>query len=291
MARHLIVTCGTSQTDRKKLEEIEASCTPDAWKQLNQYLFGSTAGKRGGITGSPAGINDVCFREVTGVVKKKDGTLTNDGISAKTLAEGLKSRWGDIGKFIGNDRNPFGAEICTLFKTTHCHPAAFEPTSDTVTLLYSDTLPGAFCAGVLYLMLTDSGVFAMPLASVIGTRIPELYEEPRDVDLAEENTRSCVLEARKEDRENIYVISGGFKSIIPTLTTYALIYEEDIYYLFERSKDLRKLTPLAEVISPDKRRRWLFSRDREVGSNQVQVTIRVRTGTGPKPNPTDNPSI
>ena len=108
----------------------------------------------------------------------------------------------------------------------------FLPATDSVVLLYSDTCSGAFCAGVLYRLLTQ--VYNLPQGTIACQKIDELRERPRAgmEQVAENNTRRALLEGRKEGVQNIFVMTGGFKSTLPILTIIALVHNDHIYYLF-----------------------------------------------------------
>ena len=108
---------------------------------------------------------------------------------------------------------------------------------------------------------------------------------------AEDHTRIALLKARKEQEgiEDIFVMTGGFKSTIPILTVIALVYEIPVYYLFERSKELRPVDPQATVQSSN---RWwqfrLLQWKRE--NDETSVILTVKTGTETTPPTPESPT-
>ena len=292
MSRNLIVTCGTSQIEKRKLNCIIKQEGREAHRKL--YPLKDYAKKV--LEATSEGISDNYFQQVIG---KSEGNPTEQAKHCQTLVDALVNQWPNIDKVIGTRYNPFGAEISTLAKMAKQGPRkrdnpsefeepVFNPQQDKIVLLYSDTLPGAFCAGIFYKLLTHSDTWSIPPNHVDAKRIAELREEPRNVMEAEYNLCKALLGARKEQDEiqNLFVMTGGFKSIVPTLTVYALIYFDDIYYLFERSKELRRLNLPGEVRLESKNRWWHFGRKQSKSGSKRIVTIEVDTGTG---QPTSSP--
>ncbi len=279
MVRHLIVTCGTSQIEEKRIQKArEAALTGKSGKdkEVERKAWEKWQNYPKKLLEATEGIDNNAFLQITGQAKSAGGQLTEDGQYCEVLLNGLIKKWSDMEKVVGTDSNPFGAEISTLYKMEK--ESLFTSAEDSVVLLYSDTLSGAFCAGMLYRLMT--GAYKMPPANVTPIRIPELREKPRNVAAAEDNTRIALLEARKEDAENTFVMTGGFKSSIPILTVIALLWGDSIYYLFERSKELRHVNPQATAQS-----RWwqsLISQWKKQDDETI-VTLTVKTGRGTAP--------
>ena len=267
MARNIIVTCGTSQIEGEKLDIISKYAERgfcDRAKNIRK------AGKEG--------ITDGCFGDFI------DET-TKDGSYCKEMADILAAKWDAIDEYIGEEGNPFGAEICTLYKMTQEKPSAFEPGMDQIAILYSDTEPGAFCAAILYNLLTHNNAFRMSLERIKHKRISKLREVPVDVSEAEKNVREALFRARNDEVPNAFVMTGGFKSIIPMLTICAIVNDDPIYYLFERSDELRCLILRNQVeVLEEGRWRSFWTRHSSKGSKKV-VIIEVETGTGTPPPP------
>lgn len=284
MPRNLIVTCGTSQIEQRRLQKAkdaalinkvikEKRSEEKTWQSLFEYTEN--------VQKPAQGIDDQFIQQL--ISQQTGKQLTGEGQFCKTLSDGLVRRWGKINDDIGKLDNPFGAEISTLHKMKTTSPSFFDPATDSVVLLYSDTGGGAFCAGVLYHLLTHQQVYAMPQNNITCKRIPELREEPRNVVVAEDETRKALLRARKKQEgiKNIFVMTGGFKSTLPILTVIAVLYGEPIYYLFERSKELRHVDPQATAQSS-----WWLSliaqrktqKDERTGQTSVILTVSTDVG-------------
>jgi len=282
MVRHLIVTCGTSQIEEKRIQKaMEAALAGKSGKDLSteRKTWEKWQNHRKKLLEATEGIDNNAFLQITGKISAAGGQLTEDGQYCEILLSGLIKKWSEMKTVVGTDNNPFGAEISTLYKMEK--KSLFTPAKDSVVLLYSDTLSGAFCAGVLYRLLTK--VYKMPPANLtLPARIPELREKPRNVVDAEDNTRIALLEARKEDAENMFVMTGGFKSSIPILTVIALLKGDPIYYLFERSDTLRQVDPQATVQSANRWWQFLVPQRKEQ-NDETSVTLTVKTGKGIAP--------
>jgi pyridoxal biosynthesis lyase PdxS len=50
-----------------------------------------------------------------------------------------------------------------------------------------------------------------------------------------------ILKSRWLGKDNVFVVTGGFKSLLPAATLYAMVFEMPIYYLFEKSDKLWQL--------------------------------------------------
>lgn len=219
MSRHLIVSCGTSQIEKEGL--------------LGRLsLQQKTLDYCRGLENDHKPINE----ETPDVLDKR--------IEYKDLIGNLVNKWNDLLRLIGTRNNPFGAEVSTLAKMKEENK--FDPTSDSVVGLYSDTMGGAFCAAILRGLLIHSSTWNMTPGCVTLKRVPELREDPDKPEKAEENLCAYIVESLEEEK-SVLVVTGGFKSGIPFFTTVALEYNVPMFYLFERSKNLRRLIPPAEV--------------------------------------------
>lgn len=240
MSRHLIVSCGTSQIEERKLKQVGLNKTNRDWcaKLVEDH----------------ASIND----ETPDALNPQATILVSRLVAAEKWNNLMKR---EKPKFIGSPNNPFGAEISTLAKMHQ--DGRFNPDNDTATLLYSDTKAGAFCVAVLRGLLTHDDTWKMPLNRVmLPVRVPMLREEiaESDAERAEENLCNCIVRARSKESENCLVVTGGFKSAIPFFATVALIFGDPMYSLFERSEALRCLNLPREVRdaldSPEPGSRW-----------------------------------
>lgn len=156
------------------------------------------------------------------------------------------------------DPDLLGAEISTM--------ALMEKEEDlkwrengTLVLLASDTQMGKFARNILYDILTQ--IYEIPESRIkpdakdldTSLVIHNLTDNPPDqlhVNHALENLATVMknqLVGRSVEENNsprnIAVISGGFKSIIPCMTTLSLIYGFPLVYRFENSNQLQSVQP------------------------------------------------
>jgi len=278
-SRNIIVTCGTSQVEAAKVAYVLRKAREvrlPSWTAAREYLRNLQ------MTKSPA---------------QWDTWWRNDPDAcaySQVFADVLAACWEQIGNLddlIKNERNFFGAEISTLYKMFQESPPVFNPRRDRLVLLYSDTQIGAFCVSILWRLLIHEQAWKMRGEQIAIERVPELREEPTDAQAAERELVQAILDNHQEDGCNAFVITGGFKSVIPIITVYALVYGDDLYYLFEKSTQLLKLTLPAEVHSPNGL--WLtLRRQLRRHKDQRWVRIGVRTGgPGTVPSEPDDPPL
>lgn len=269
----MIVTCGTSQIAKEKFSYIE--------KLIKGSDLGSISESIDKLQKSDddRGIDDEYIKRVIGEKNQDSGDKTDEEINCDEMVNLLIQCWSIIDSKIGTDFNPFGAEISTLFKMQKS--SVFNPAQDEIVLLYSDTKAGAFSAGVLYKLLLK--VWDMSPPKVKYERIPKLKEIPIDVSEAEKNVEEALFNSRNDQIENVFVMTGGFKSVIPMLTICAFVNNDDIYYLFEKSRELRKLIlPKGKKNTKSGYRILNIISKHEIGTRKIN-TIEFETGVGDTP--------
>ncbi len=214
MPRQLIVSCGTSQIDEKKLNKADLSFS--AKRDIKD------------VKGNE--VDDEAYNRFS----RKD--------YANELILKLVSRWNVLPAIVGNDNNPFGAEISTLAKMQE--EGIFDPSHDSVVILYSDTEKGSLCAGIVYHLLMESS-WTVADARITLVRVTGLREDMGDQQRAAQAERSlcdCIRDSLRPN-QSILVVTGGFKSVIPFFTAFALVYGVPMFYLFEASSNLRSIKP------------------------------------------------
>lgn len=268
MARNIIVTCGTSQIELGKFNIIrEHVNSGDRLNELND-ISKYTCGLEG--TDHPVALFDNAIGE-----KETHGT------HCKNLVDILCDLTKYLSTKIGTDYNPFGAEISTLH--TMCKEVVFDPAQDSIKLLYSGTNKGAFAAAVLHNLLAK--IYNLTSEKIEACCIKELREEPMSAEEAESQTQAHLLAARDDNLKNIFVMSGGFKSIIPTLTLCAITRNDPVYYLFEKSKELMYFS-LAKAAARKSGLFWKKPEIREENGKEfevyeIQVPVSNLNGAGP----------
>jgi len=121
---------------------------------------------------------------------------------------------------------------------------SFMPDRDHVTLLWSDTLAGAFCASTVRQFLLEKK-WIRDSAHLSAIRIEGLKEQVEfgKAEVVDGNIRKAledaVLHAPPVDK-HVIVYSGGFKSLIPMLTLFGQANQINLYCLFENSTILRR---------------------------------------------------
>ncbi|QQS46600.1 MAG: hypothetical protein IPM66_22320 [Acidobacteriota bacterium] len=214
MPRHLIVSCGTSQIDKNKLGskgfKLPASLIRDCSKlEFNKDLIDDNSIKS--------------FASVSEVIQVRDSLI---------------KCWGEMSDMAGKPNNPFGAELSTLEQMKK--KGWFDPDNDSITVLYSDTKIGAYCAAILDAVLKQGWQMD---GRVYLKRILDWKEDPKDAGESEKNLCQSVLASIKQHNNansDLYlVVTGGFKSMIPFFTLIALKKDLEMYYLFEDTANLR----------------------------------------------------
>lgn len=232
MPRHLIVSCGTSQIEKAIIHSRRLCLDSDA-------------------------IRDI--RSLRSTALNNDNELTNIANRSETraLIAALVNVWSRLNPEIGTDSNVFGAEVSTLARMKERgvvfagnEVSVFDPSQDHVTIISTDTQNGAACAVVLKGLLTDNGAWSMngrvEVARVAGLR--EGINDPTEVEIS---LSRCIKQCidHKVDFENISVVTGGYKSVIPFFTVMALLKGMPMYYLFEGEGTLRDFRLPLEVRS------------------------------------------
>ncbi len=146
-----------------------------------------------------------------------------------------------------NEGNPFGAEITTLWALLHKQGKPFAVQGeDYFFLLTSGTMPGRLAGQVLCDFLMNT--WNVPNQRVRNNyEISSLKDNPRTEDDAKEalfnfaKTLSTALEhsaqiASLHKPARQFIMSGGFKSLIPVLDWFSLAYQISLNYLFEKSE-------------------------------------------------------
>lgn len=226
-----IITCGTSQT-----ENIEA-------QPSNNYL--------------PLDLQAVGYVGlknffVQDPVDWVDEEFTKSArASAKAIADVIQRFCGQNNslEFIGKESNPLGAELSTLVKFFHDNRTAL--TSHTFYLLRSDTYKGWFNALVLQKVIESSG-WGIVVGPYLVEHLRERLPEGGDPLLSLSNRMREILRLIKANQPEqsqppVIIMSGSFKSVIPCLTVYSLIFALPLIYLFEKSAKIQDLKPVQEI--------------------------------------------
>ena len=177
-----------------------------------------------------------------------------------------------------------GAELATLGVMIYTEEReitdrfSFMPGQDRITLLWSDTLAGAFCVSIVRQFLLEKKWVPEPtyLRAIRIEGLTERVDIPMQ-EIADRRILQAVKEAVSNSPpvdEHVLVYSGGFKSVIPMLTLYARPKKINLYCLFENSTILRRtyFRPDSEVESQQS-----FYRGKETSDTPVGLDLGPTT--------------
>jgi len=157
------------------------------------------------------------------------------------------------------ENNPLGAELSTLYH--YFLENDISPENHRFHILRSDTYEGWFNALVLskVIIKTEWGTVGNNTEphNVVGLREnPNQTEKPLLNLVCVLNTILYIL-IEKDKKQvpvqvPVLVMSGGFKSTIPCLTVYSLVFALQLVYLFEKSAKLNYLQPVVNLENIEK---------------------------------------
>lgn len=236
---NFLIPCGTSQIDPEKLRDLQLSISDTDLQEFEkdvQYF----------------GESSECF-------EKKHQRVANAIVERLVENKRLLDERTNV-------VTPFGAEISTLNELSHLPGwREWERTSDTYTIFSSDTGPGYFCAQILRRLLIHLDIYAIPGKNVGRVvKVERLKDQLNSAEIA----NSAMIELSRQIRSHlryinsgprngrdVFVMSGGYKSIIPCLTMFSLIYGIELVYLFERSPFAQSIYP-KPAQNPNEYKEW-----------------------------------
>ena len=215
MPRHLIVTCGTSQIEKEErlLRRIELDA--NTIEEIERIKDANGAIRSG------QDLKDLAAKE-------------REAVTA--LTSNLAKRWFELPTVVGSKNNSFGAEVSTLERMRG--ESYFTPSEDSIIILSTATEKGAFSAIALRELLIHPDAWNMN-GRVEVKLVRGLREGIENTEEVEERLCSDILGSMKRDAENLSVVTGGYKSLIPFFTIMALLEKLPMHYLFEGEGKLR----------------------------------------------------
>lgn len=229
MAKHLIVTCGTSQLEKLP---VVADALP-----------------RGEVI-------------TTIDLALDDDDLPPPDYWKKRIQEQVvivyanlfANKWEQRENWVLNRDNPFGAELSTLILMEH--DGHWTPEEDTIHLISSETRPGETAAAVIALILQlAAGVPKNKIKILVAGGVRENTDSPDD---AQRSLTGCITrDALQENTENCLLISGGFKSMLPAMTLTAFIFGLRMYYLYEDAERHQELNLVYNYSQDEVNRFWM----------------------------------
>ena len=225
-SRNIIVTCGTSQIGIDKIVDLPGlSESRDMSERLSDMHL------------APGDMEGWTLAEIE--------HQEPDFNPLKTALVGI---WGTLEEAVKRveEANPFGAELSTLELMRNRYEDglrrnAFDPREDQLSILWSDTKVGAFCAALLRSLVCDPRGWNMDVQRVHDRRVPGLRERPEKVDEVDANLIDQLRASLRDDTlSEALVYSGGFKASVPILTIFAIFRRGmTLYARYEESTELR----------------------------------------------------
>jgi hypothetical protein len=231
-----IVTCGTSQTGKFEASEVLTQLKLDLKRIGYSDLLGSY------LNNKDHNADDENFE------KDANGPIRN---ITDMIVKFMDTHKDNIP--IGLDTNPLGAELSTIHKYLADHQLMDGNKSDHYFhILRSDTYRGWFNS-----MILKETISGMKWGNLIG---PYLVNNLREKPDEARPSPIISLSSRLTDIINIaygrtgtfkpapiIIMTGSFKSLIPCLTMYSLIFSLPLVYLFEESDQLVETIPAQET--------------------------------------------
>ncbi len=282
-ARNIIVTCGTSQLDlaRKKFEKLADKLQSDEKTPIAEETVKQIA--------------EATFNDTKQLFQKEYDFLS------ETWTQLDKRVWS--GSKAERDNNPFGAEVSSLVLMLkewepHLSRYGFDPQADRLTVLYSDTLTGAFCAALLCRLASEKWEMGQvdwafkpkpvspPAIQQLGApriraiRVEGLSEEvadPQSVDNVFTDRIQDAMRPRSDVGADAIVYTGGFKFMIPIVTAFAIAHDVDLYYRYEKVYQIRK-THVPPIFSEGIKRAFMNVPEAEKSGNPFLRAIGSEIG-------------
>lgn len=116
---------------------------------------------------------------------------------------------------------------------------------DLVVLLHTETDDGQICAEELQRLIAETFKAEVELARIVGLQVSDQRRFRREgiQNLFNEVHRRCRHMLDEPEPPIVLNATGGFKSTVPYLTLYGLMYRLPVVYIFERSDALLWLPP------------------------------------------------
>lgn len=171
--------------------------------------------------------------------------------------------------------NVLGAELSTIKLRRNEHP--LNPGEiEYFHIIASETTEGKLAAEILDRTLKKLGMHGEEKI----TPVTYLRDKLEDSDLARaglDNLITRLFKALRTDAQNIFVISGGFKSVIPCITLFATMFGLEMVYLFEDSNLLQTYPATNYLHNPANRKKWIADWNDNVYGKNVELAPWLNT--------------
>lgn len=272
MKTNLIIPCGTSQLEKLLGMHPPLSCSPTTQSQVEEAFALQLRVGPEDYLGSRLvrdAIDDIVKRLVTELHIELDEKNT---VRPKKILkpEHVRDNWWA--------ENPFGSELSTLIRLEdrlNLAPKESYTPPHRLVLLASETPAGLMARRVLRKVLEheygyrlkpidpDKEKSASPQPGVKEELVAGLTEIPNNPEVAEITLVEIIrrnLFSFDSGWCNLFLVTGGFKSILPCLTMLSLLYGIEMVYLFEHSPQVQRFKLVEAGTAPEKeawRGEWL----------------------------------
>jgi putative CRISPR-associated protein (TIGR02619 family) len=164
-----------------------------------------------------------------------------DGQDAETYRQAIRNRLANLRRQLG-DHSLFFRKLSAESNSLH---RLRVNERDEVVLLHTETLDGQICAEMVKELVEEAAQLKVELVRIGGLQVDDAGRFRREgvQNLFGELHRRCGPRLDDEQTEIILNATGGFKSTVPYLTLYGLLYRLPVVYIFERSETLIWLPP------------------------------------------------
>lgn len=265
MKTNLIIPCGTSQLEKLLGMEPPLSCSPNTQSKTEEAFTRQLDVNPGDYLAN---------RQVNGAIEEIVTSLVNEFPNRhKKVPEP---------EYIQDDwwlDNPFGSELSTLIRMEEELNLDPEKRSEVpphrFVLLASETPAGLIARRVLQRVLTDERAYKLKSIKPEGNERPdtqpgvkeelvvgltEVPNNPKQAEMSLVERIRCNLLPFDSGWRNLFLVTGGFKSILPCLTMLSLLYGIEMVYLFEHSPQVQRFQLVEADTAQEKevwRQEWL----------------------------------
>ncbi len=247
MPNNLIVTCGTSQVEEERLKLIET--------KFNVGRLAKEVGNSIKPVQSPL-EDQHAFKNCENLPSFKELTKRLCDNTLWQHKDNPSKMWENMAGYVGKEDNLFGAEISTLIMMAD--QKLWEPAIDEIMLLSSETQECVYSTAVIaWVLINGAGVKGLQISKKI---VPGLNDNPAEAyevtwGLADQISEEIEI-AEKAKLKNLFVITGGYKAVIPCLTIFSLVFGIEMCYLFEKSDKLQVLNEALFDASEEKSKQY-----------------------------------
>lgn len=200
-----------------------------------------------------------------------DGKNVDEALELVAIEIGgaVVNRLGKLDQDHGGVEGSLGAELTTLLgweqqlhNENALHANLYPPlTRAQATILYSHSWSGLLAAIVLKKILKLRWEMDTPEDRFL--MIDGMCQRPKNPNAAMENLATAIAntlvgyeENDPEEWENTFIMTSGFKSVIPCMTIFSLLYGVEMIYTFEESDAIQRLHPRHDLNQPKSRAFW-----------------------------------